>query len=206
MKAPSIAIITRLAFDKPFTDNQRERFSEFVNSMKFQVYRDFKVYFLMDSVRNFKGCEENKRTVQEFIKGDDTFIIDDPERFKYDIEVRVDYDDQVSEIFVQDLVNIYNQSKEDNVLVSYQPLLIDTNTGDVYRNPLTYSKICPSMCMALIQKKIKGFGVYDRPHNFMAKETGFNVVVRPEGFYYLQVHGENTLSKLPSKLYKVHEV
>lgn len=201
---PSIAIITRMAFDKPFTENQRERFSEFVNSIRFQSYRHFKVYLLMDSVRNFKGCEENKRTVKEFLKDDELFVIADPERFAFDIEVRVDFDDQVSETFVHDIVQQHD-SVPNNIIVSYQPVIIDTTSGDLYHNPLRYNRSNPSMCMALIQKGEKKFGVYDRPHNFMSVETGFNVVVRPEGFYWLQAHGENTLTQLPPIKYRYFE-
>lgn len=203
--SPSIAIITRLSYDKPFTPNQRERFSEFVNSLKFQCYTDFKVYLLMYGVRAYNSCEQNRRTVQEFVGDDPRFIVADPERNTFDIEVRLDYDDQVSEVFVQDIVNHYERVGLDNFILSYQPTIIDTNTGDEYRHPSRYSSVCPSMCMALIQKKEKRFGVYDRPHNFMAKETGYEVYVRPEGLYWLQVHGNNTLSKLPPKSMRIHE-
>ena len=198
---PSIAIITRLSFDKPFIENQRERFSEYINSLKFQINNEFTVYLLMDSVRNFKGCEENKKIVSRFIKGDERFKIQDTERFQYDIEVRLDFDDRISEVFTLDLLKAYKETK-DNSIVSYQPTIIDCNTGDLYHNPLTYGRSNPSMCMALIQKGIKNFGVYDRPHNFMSQETGYEVIVRPEGFFFLQVHGENTLSQLPSKEYR----
>ena len=157
----------------------------------------------MDQVRNFKGCPENKRTVRDFVRDDDRFIVADTDRFKYDIEVRLDFDDQVSEVFVHNLVTQYNTMKGDNAIVSYQPLIVDCNTGDMYRHPSVYSKDCPSMCMALIQKKEKRYGVYDRPHNLMQQETGYPVIVIPEAYYYLHVHGENTLSQLPDKKYKI---
>ena len=199
MKKPSIAIITRMAFSDKLTVNQLQRFEEYLTCLNSQTYTDFKVYLIVDKVRDFVGSEMNKVFISGLAEKVLQVHLRDPERFKHDIEVRLDYDDLVSPDFVQDLVDNYNTWNLDNFIISYQPIVYDVKTGDKYHHPSTYSTDCPSMCMALVQKGEKKYGVYDRPHNLMQQETGFQVVVEDEGFYYLQVHGQNTLSKLPKK-------
>lgn len=193
---PTIAIITRLSFSEPLTLNQVEVFTNYVNGVMNQTNKDFKVYLLMNSVRDFVGCQENRRDVGLVLAKNDLIHLEDPERFKYDIEIRLDYDDIIAPGFIQDVVDTYHGYDNDEMIVSYQPTYLDAVTGEEKERTDKYSEDCPSMCMALIQKGEKKYGVYDRPHNLMSQETNFPVVVQPEGLYYLVCHEENTLSKM----------
>ena len=211
MNQPTVAIIIRMAFQKDLTENQIQRFRNMLSSLMFQNYFSHEVYILPYKVRNFLGSSTNYNTIKKNINEmrnltlgrTGAYILGDSPRFKYDIEIRLDYDDIVTPNFITDIVEQYHARSEETFIVSYQPTIVDVATGDHYRHPSKYSEDCPSMCMALIQKGEKNFGVYDRPHNKMKQEIGCPVVVRPEGFFYLQVHGENTLSKLPGKQYKL---
>ena len=205
MKKPSIAIITRMAFPEALTINQLERFEEYVTCINSQTYKDFDCFILADKVRSYEGSAMNKVFIEGLTRSVEQIKVEDPERFKYDIELRLDYDDCISPDLVQDLVDHYNTWNVDNFIVSYQPIIYDVNTDKKYRHPSTYSEDCPSMCMAIVQKGKKTRGVYDRPHNLMHNETGWPVVVEKEGFYYLQVHGQNTLSQIPDKSYLIKD-
>jgi hypothetical protein len=193
-----IAIITRMAFDKDLTKNQTLLFEEYLIRLNSQTYKGFEVFILADSVRAFKGSAKNKQFLEMQCSRLPFVHVKDPERFKYDIEIRLDFDDVVSPGFIQDVLNQYTQSKHDNLIISYQPVMVDNETGEQWKHPSQYSKDCPSMCMALCQKGDKARGVYDRPHNLMYNETKWPVIVRPEGFFYLTVHEENALSTLPT--------
>lgn len=195
-----IALITRMSFKADLTDVQIHCFRSYLESLSLQSYKDFTVYILANSVRAYKGSQSNREFIKEIVEPYPFVKVADPERFKYDIEIRLDYDDVVSHGFILDVIATAKATNLDTFVISYQPIKVDVNTGDHYRNPLTYSSVCPSMCMALVQKKAKTKGVYDRPHNFMADHVG-KCIVRPEGYFYLQVHGENTLSELPPKSY-----
>lgn len=210
MKQPTIAVIVRMAFEKDLTETQLKAFSHHLESL---VHQQTKVtptiFYLVDSVRDFKGSKQNRSMIALYVSSCKSIydypiiILGNSLRFKYDIEIRLDYDDTVSPDFIQDVVDQYHNTKEETFIVSYQPVIVDTKTGNQYRHPSKYSEDCPSMCMALIQKREKKYGVYDRPHNKMQQEIGCKVIVRPEGFFYLQVHGENTLSKLPNESYRI---
>ncbi len=198
----NVALITRMSFKADLTDVQLHCFRSYLEALGLQSYKDFTVYLLANSVRAYKGSAANREFIREIVEPYPFVKVADPERFKYDIEIRLDYDDVVNHDFILDVVATAKATRLDTFVISYQPIKVDVNTGNYYRNPLTYSSVCPSMCMALVQKKVKTKGVYDRPHNFMADHVG-QCVARPEGFFYLQVHGENTLSELPPKSYKI---
>lgn len=203
-----------MSFKEDLTRNQLELFEQHLDSLMSQTYDDFEVYYLTTSVRNFKGSYKNGVFIDNTIEYKESmrairtesvsglYFTVDPRRLYSDIEVRLDYDDTVSPDFVEDIVDQYHKSKEDTFVLSYQPIIIDTKTGDKYNHPSKYSEDCPSMCCALIQKGEKTKGVYDRPHNYMAKHVG-KCIVRPAGLYFLKVHGENTLSTLPGKQYLI---
>jgi hypothetical protein len=195
-KRTTIAIITRLSFSELLTKRQLEVFTNYVSSIMNQTNKDFKVYLLMNEVRAFKGCQENRDTLGVLFENNPIIFVEDPERFKYDVEVRLDYDDIIAPSFIQDIVDQCEGHKNDELIISYQPTYLDYQTGEEKLRSDKYSEECPSMCMALVQKNEKKFGVYDRPHNLMSQETQFPVVVQPEGFYYLVVHGENELSTM----------
>lgn len=201
MKRPSIAIITRMAFKDLLTPNQMERFREYLTCIHSQTYKDFSVYILADKVRNFQGNPDNLLFINLAAKGVEQIKIEDPERFKYDIEVRLDYDDLISPQFVENLVDHFNTWQIDNYIISHQPIIHDVNTDQNYTHPSQYSEECASMCMALVQKGKKTRGVYDRPHDLMVHDTGWPCIVEGEGYYYLQVHGQNTLTQLPGEEY-----
>lgn len=193
-----IAIITRMAFEKDLSANQMQLFEEYLIRLNSQTYKNFDVFILADTVRDFKGSKANKDFIEFQCKRVHFVHVQDPERFAYDIEIRLDYDDVVSPGFMQDVVDQYTESSHENLIISYQPVKVNNETGEQWKHESTYSENCPSMCMALCQKGDKTRGVYDRPHNLMYAETLWPVIVRPEGFYYLMVHDENTLSKLPT--------
>ena len=198
----NIAVITRMSFKNDLTDVQIHCFRSYLEALSLQDYKDFTVYLLANSVRAYKGSAENREFIKEIVEPYPFVKVADPKRFKYDVEIRLDYDDVVSHDFISDVYKTAQDTEKETFVISYQPIKVDVYTGDYYRNPLTYSTICPSMCMALVQKDQKTKGVYDRPHNFMSDHVG-ECIVRPEGFFYLQVHGENTLSQLPPKSFKL---
>ena len=198
----NIAVITRMSFKADLTDVQIHCFRSYLEALSLQDHKEFTVYLLANSVRNYEGSQSNREFIKEIVEPYPFVKVADPKRFRYDVEIRLDYDDVVSHDFISDVYKTAQDTEKETFVISYQPIKIDVYTGDQYRNPLRYSTICPSMCMALVQKNQKTKGVYDRPHNFMADHVG-KCIVRPEGYYYLQVHGENTLSELPPKSFKL---
>ena len=187
-----------MAFEKDLTPVQIRQFKEvFLPSLQNQVYKDFTLFILADNVRAFKGSESNKNIIKGICSH---FSINcttkAPERFKYDVEIRLDYDDEVSPMFLQRVVSEYKSGPE-TFLLSFTPTVVDSKTGQKHKHRHNYSGNFPSMCIALIQKGIKMLGVYDRPHIKMGKHVGSGKTIE-KGYFFLHVHGENTLSKIHS--------
>ena len=116
---PSIAIITRMAFSESLTFGQCELFQTYMQFLNSQTYRDFTVYILADEVRAFKGSKDNKAMIEIMTSNMDFIKVEDPERFNFDIEIRLDFDDIVAPTFVQDVVDQYNATNKDTFVIRY---------------------------------------------------------------------------------------
>ena len=198
----NIALITRMSFKVDLTAIQLHCFTAYLEALALQDSKDFTVYILANSVRNYKGSQANKRLIRQLTKNYPFVKIADPKRFTYDVEIRLDYDDVVSHEFISDVIKTAQDTEKETFVVSYQPIYYDSNNDAFYKGPLDYNENCPSMVMALVQKNQKTKGVYDRPHNLFHLHVK-NVVNRPTGFAYLQVHGENEKNAIPPKSYKL---
>lgn len=191
---PTVAIITRMAFDKPLTDVQWHQFTNvYLPSLAAQKDKRFVVYLLVDKVRNFRGSAENRKRIEEAVAAYPFVRVEDPVKHFYQVEVRLDYDDQVSDDFVESIKMIVeaNFRRTEPYLLSYQPMRVWK--GNHFRYHRTYDKKCTSMCLALVQNEKKDNWVYQRPHNLMPQEVP-DVVVIGAGHYFWHDHGEN-LSK-----------
>ena len=203
MKSPTIAIITRMSFEKDLTEVQLRQFKDvYLKSLANQEYKAFTVYILANKVRDFIGSEKNRETIKEIVSTCDFDIrVEDSEKHKYDIEFRLDFDDEIVPNFTKVLVEQYHRYPHDTYLLNFQPVICDNSTGLVkdrryYQNPRKYDSNGASMCIALIQKGEKKHWVYQRPHIAMAKHVG-RVYNMGQGFFYLHAHGENALTRVP---------
>ncbi len=200
-----LAIIVRMAFEKELTPIQIRQFKDvFLKSVGNQTRKDFKVYILADQVRNFKGSRANRTLIEELTKDYPNIYVKDPERRVFDIEVRCDFDDELAPNFVE---KVFQEAErpQSTFLLSFQPIIVDSNTGTKYKNPQKYDSKGASMCCALIQKGEKKFGVYDRPHIKMPSHVG---ICHPigEGYFFLHAHGENLLTKIPCKAVPIRQI
>lgn len=198
----NIALITRMSFKADLTDVQIHCFRSYLESLSLQSYKEFTVYILANSVRAYKGSQSNREFIKEIVEPYPFVKVADPERFKYDIEIRLDYDDIVSHGFILDVIATAKATNLDTFVISYQPIYYDSYKDEYYKGPIDYNKNCPSMVMALVQKKEKTKGVYDRPHNIYHQHVS-EIVERPTGYAYLQVHGENKKNQIPPKSFKL---
>ena len=198
----NVALITRMSFKNDLTDIQLHCFRSYLEALGLQSYKDFTVYLLANSVRAYKGSAANREFIREIVEPYPFVKVADPERFKYDIEIRLDYDDVVNHGFILDVVATAKATKLDTFVISYQPIYYNSFTDEYYKGPIDYNKNCPSMVMALVQKTEKTKGVYDRPHNIYHQHVS-EIVERPTGYAYLQVHGENKKNQIPPKSFKL---
>ena len=186
-----------MAFDKDLTKVQIRQFKLFLNSIKNQTRQDFEVYILANQVRNFKGSEANRAVIKELTKDYPNVHVKDPKRFAFEVEIRCDFDDELAPNFIEKIYQEYKRY-DTTYLVSFQPILVDSKTGQKYRNPQKYDSRGASMCCALFQKGIKRLGIYDRPHIKMPAHVGKCYPIG-EGYFFLHAHGENLLTRLDKK-------
>ena len=198
----NIAVITRMSFKADLTDVQIHCFRSYLEALSLQDYKEFTVYLLANSVRAYKGTAENREFIKEIVEPYPFVKVADPKRFKYDVEIRLDYDDVVSHDFISDVYKTAQDTEKETFVISYQPILYNNFTDEYYKGPIDYNGNCPSMVMALVQKKAKTKGVYDRPHNLYHEHINY-IIQKPTGFAYLQVHGENEKNAIPPKSFKL---
>ena len=64
----NIAVITRMSFKADLTDVQIHCFRSYLEALSLQDYKDFTVYLLANSVRNYEGSQSNKEFIKEIIE------------------------------------------------------------------------------------------------------------------------------------------
>src|SRR5690606_26884623 len=137
-----------------------------------------------------KGHRENLELIKALDWEGLNVYFDIFKKFTYDVEVRLDSDDDVIPTFVEYLKDV--ASKEENILVNFKPL--KRINGLDYYHERDYNNNCTSMFIALIQTGEKTKCVHDRPHSVMGKHIGKVLTVK-EGYCFLNIHENNMTSK-----------
>ena len=185
------AILTRFCYtDKVSSDRLQLLQTKFIDSLKKQTVKDFDIHVFCDELLGVKGHSSNLELVKSLDWEGLNVYFDKFEKFTYDIEVRLDSDDEVIPTFVSFLQDV--ATKEENVLVNFKP--IKRVKGADYKHERDYNEHCTSMFIALIQTKEKTKCIHDRPHSVMGKHIGKVFTVK-EGYCILNIHENNMTSK-----------
>lgn len=192
------AIIVRSCYPKQISKDTLKRFRRFLESLNNQTDKDFIVYILCKELYGKKGLESNIKLMQkECFDLDFEVRFEDPVKYKYEIEARIDNDDLVAPNYIERIRQLANINA-DTFMINFQPVKLDEETGKMYEHEQKYNYEGTSMFCVLVQKEDKKHYVYDRPHIKMAKEVGA-VVMGGEGFCFLVCHKDNQLSKITGK-------
>jgi hypothetical protein len=186
-----VAIITRFCYEEKLTQKRLDLFQyNLIDSLANQTNKDFDLYIITDNLYGKFAHPDNLELIKSLdFKGMNVFFEDRP-KYTYEIEVRVDSDDNLKFDFVEHL--IITSLGEINALVNYKPIKVIN--GVKYFHERDYSDNCASMFIALVQRGIKTKGVYDRPHCEMAKQVN-KVITIKEGYVFLNIHDSNMTSK-----------
>jgi hypothetical protein len=186
-----IAVFTRFCYTEKL-DKSRLKLMQnnFIASLKNQTFKDFDIFVICKEHLGNIGHPENLELIQNLDFGDLNVYFDGIEKFKYDVEIRLDSDDEVVSTFIEFIKKI--AEREENVLINFKP--IKRYKGVNYRHERDYNEHCTSMFLALVQRGEKTKCVHDRPHGMMGKHIG-KVITINEGYVYLKIHDFNMTSK-----------
>ena len=191
-----IAIIVRSCYPDVMPQQALRRYDKFLESLANQTDKDFDVYVLCRFLLGSIGLESNIPRMHEFSEHQGINVrYDDPPKYTYEIEARIDNDDIVSPQYVEKLRQIYNLTNCDTFMINPIPVKLDARTGRYWMHEQPYDEEGTSMFCVLCQKKEKKHYIYDRPHIRMAKQVG-TVVMMEAGHTFLVCHGANQLSKI----------
>lgn len=185
-----IGVFIRCAYDKPIPDERLLLFQETINSLKKQLFKEFDVYVITGGIWKQNGAYANTKRIQTLDWRNLSVLFlhnDNIPKYHYSIQVRLDSDDWISPCYILKCVDIYQQTKKQNFIITFLPYFAKDGyfyirENDLRKKPSTFSVLC--------QKREIRHWCYEVPHTKLS-EVIPDVVVVEAGFCVANVHNRN---------------